>query len=150
MNGATTIEADRMGRERDDRTVTERAPTWIDVCASATLKLDRGVACLADGQQVAVFRVSPRGQLFAVSNFDPFSGAFVVSRGLIGSRTVDGRVRPMVTSPMYKDAFDLETGVCLDDDSQRLDRFAVSEHDGVVRVSARPIGYGGDLAPRAP
>ncbi|MEV0041717.1 nitrite reductase (NAD(P)H) small subunit, partial [Streptomyces sp. NPDC050804] len=53
------------------------------------------------------------GEVYAVDNRDPFSGAYVLSRGLLGSR---GAV-PVVLSPMYKQAFDLRTGVCLDEET---------------------------------
>ena len=46
-------------------------------------------------------------QVFAIGNQDPFSGANVMSRGIVGSR---GDV-PTVASPMFKQVFDLRTGV---------------------------------------
>ena len=48
--------------------------------------------------------------MHAVSNFDPYSGAHVMSRGIVGTR--EGI--PTVASPMYKQVFDLRTGICLD------------------------------------
>jgi nitrite reductase (NADH) small subunit len=86
------------------------------------------VCALVDGVQVALFRTS-LGELFAVSNRDPFSGANVISRGIVGS--VQGR--SVVSSPMYKQRFDLATGTCLDD-GESLRVFEVSEHDGCIHV----------------
>jgi nitrite reductase (NADH) large subunit len=69
------------------------------------------VAFLPDtGGEAAVFR-DAAGEVYAVGNRDPFSGADVLADGIMG--TVDGR--PVVTSPMHKQVFDLRTGECLDD-----------------------------------
>jgi nitrite reductase (NADH) small subunit len=103
-----------------------------EVCPLDELPLDRGVCALVGGHDVALFRVSPEGALYALSNVDPFSGASVLSRGIVGSR---GDV-PKVASPMYKQSFDLRTGVCLDDPSVVVPTFAVEVVAGVVRVAA--------------
>ena len=100
------------------------------ICPYARLPLDRGVAAILDGEQVAVFRTEG-DELYAVSNLDPFSGAMVISRGIVGSRGD----RPTVASPVYKQVFDLATGVCLDDPGVRLEVFDVRVHDGVVEVA---------------
>ena len=105
--------------------------TWVDVCAFDSLVPDRGVCALVGGRQVAVFRVSPTDELYAVSNHDPFSEANVMSRGIVGSR---GDV-PKVASPMFKQNFDLRTGLCLDDASKALAVFPVRERSGRVEVA---------------
>lgn len=104
--------------------------TWVDVCSSEDLVLDRGLCALVDGYQVAIFRVSPDGALYALSNYDPFSRAYVLSRGIVGSK---GDV-PKVASPIYKQTFDLRTGQCLDDSSVSIRTFPVQEVDGRVLV----------------
>ncbi|MFI0737343.1 nitrite reductase (NAD(P)H) small subunit [Streptomyces sp. NPDC021100] len=83
---------------------------WTPVCPYDDLIPGRGVAALVGGHQVAVFR-DRAGRLYAVGNRDPFSGAYVVSRGLLGSR--DGA--PVVVEPMYHRAFDLRSGTCPDE-----------------------------------
>ncbi|MFI9202400.1 nitrite reductase small subunit NirD [Streptomyces sp. NPDC053048] len=83
---------------------------WTAVCAYHDLQPGRGTAVLVDGHQIALFR-DRGGAVYAVGNRDPFSGAHVISRGLLGSR---GGV-PVVFSPMYKQAFDLRSGDCLDE-----------------------------------
>ena len=85
------------------------------ICPYGRLPVERGVAALVDGEQVAVFRTA-EGDLHAVSNHDPFSGAMVLSRGIVGSRGD----RPTVASPVYKQVFDLETGRCLTSDDASL------------------------------
>ena len=104
---------------------------WIDVCALAELVPDRGVCALVGETQVAVFRVSPDGDLYALSNLDPFSRAFVMSRGIVGSK---GDI-PKVASPMYKQTFDLRTGRCLDDQSVSVPTFPVRVIDERVQVA---------------
>lgn len=106
---------------------------WTVVCPLDDLPFDRGVCALVGDEHVAVFRVSPDGALYALSNLDPFSGASVLSRGIVGSR---GDV-PKVASPMYKQSFDLRTGVCLDDASVSVPTFPVRVVGGVVQVGRR-------------
>lgn len=86
--------------------------TWTTVCRYGDLTPGRGVTALVGGEQVALFR-DPGGALYALDNRDPFSDACVISRGITGSR---GGV-PVVTSPMYRQTFDLRTGACLDEDT---------------------------------
>ena len=106
------------------------------VCAVSAVPLEGGVAALVSGEAVAVFRTHA-GDVFALSNVDPFSGAAVLSRGIVGSRGD----APVVSSPMYKQAFDLRTGACLDDETVSVPSYDVSVVDGVVHVgSVRPVG----------
>lgn len=104
--------------------------TWVDVCTLADLDADRGVCALLGPYQVAVFRVSPDDRLYAISNYDPFSRAYVMSRGIVGSK---GPI-VKVTSPIYKQAFDLATGACIDDPYTSLMTFPVRQRDGMVQV----------------
>ncbi|WP_415950218.1 nitrite reductase small subunit NirD [Streptomyces sp. KLOTTS4A1] len=84
---------------------------WFTVCDSTALQSGRGAAALLpDGRQVAVF-VDRAGRAYAIDNRDPFTGAAVLSRGLLGSS--EGRA--FVASPLLKQRFDLESGACLDD-----------------------------------
>ncbi|MFF3493674.1 nitrite reductase small subunit NirD [Streptomyces sp. NPDC002795] len=84
----------------------------LAVCEPSRLSAGRGVAVLLpDGRQAAVF-MDRAGRVYAIDNTDPFTGASVLSRGLLGS--AEGR--PFVASPLLKQRFDLETGRCLDDD----------------------------------
>ncbi|MCF3960181.1 nitrite reductase small subunit NirD [Streptomyces fuscigenes] len=85
---------------------------WHGVCAYDDLVAGRGVAVLLGTEQIALFK-DRGGALWAVGNKDPFSGAHVLSRGLIGSR--DGA--PTLISPMYKQVFDLRDGRCVDEDT---------------------------------
>ena len=102
----------------------------VVICAYDGLQPERGVAALLPGGvQVAVFRTYD-GTLYALSNLDPFSGAAVLSRGIVGDR--DGT--PVVVSPIYKQAFDLRTGVSLDDPTISVPSYEVGVMDGMVWV----------------
>jgi nitrite reductase (NADH) small subunit len=107
---------------------------WIDVCAFDALIPDRGVAALVGGRAVAVFRCSPGAELFAVADVDPFSGASVLSRGIVGS--VDDR--PTVASPVHKQRFDLTTGVAVDEPSVQIDTWAARVQRGRVQLATHP------------
>lgn len=104
--------------------------TWTDVCALEDLAHDRGACALVGGEQVALFRLAATDELYAISNLDPFSGAYVLSRGLVGSK---GAV-VKVASPVFKQSFDLRTGLCLDDPTVAVATFPVRELDGRVLV----------------
>ena len=82
---------------------------WVRVCALGDLERERGRAALIDGEQVALFRTH-EDRVHAVQQLDPYSGAFVMSRGIVGTKGD----APTVASPMYKQVFDLRTGSCLD------------------------------------
>jgi len=103
--------------------------TWTTVCPLNSLAIDRGVAALVDGHQVAIFQLAS-GDVYAIDHRDPFSGANVLARGLVGTR---GDV-PTVASPVYKQVFDLTTGVCLDDEAVAVRSWPVRVVDGMVEI----------------
>ncbi|MHB8669727.1 MAG: nitrite reductase small subunit NirD [Acidimicrobiales bacterium] len=111
-------------------TILERTTTWVEVCGVDDLVADRGACALVGPYQVALFRISPADDLYALSNYDPFSDAYVLSRGIVGSK---GET-PKVTSPVYKQSFDLRTGRCLEDPSVEVMSFPVRELEGRVLV----------------
>ena len=103
---------------------------WRDVCPAELLTPNRGVAALFGEQQVAVFHLMPDDEVYAIDNLDPFSGAAVLSRGIIGS--VGDTVT--VASPVFKQRFDLRTGSCLEDPDVRIATFPARVHEGRVQV----------------
>ncbi|GHG48579.1 ferredoxin [Flavimobilis marinus] len=107
---------------------------WIDVCALEDLVPERGAAALLEGTQIAVFRLLD-DEVVAVQQKDPFSGANVLSRGLVGS----AGDRTIVSSPMYKQVWDVRTGECLDaagKTPQDLASYPARVADGRVEVQA--------------
>jgi nitrite reductase (NADH) small subunit len=103
----------------------------VRVCRLDDIVPDTGVCALVAGEQVAVFRIQER--IFAVGNRDPFSGANVLSRGIIGD--LGGEV--VVASPVYKQHFSLHTGRCLEDDAVRIPVYAARVEEGCVVIESR-------------
>lgn len=107
---------------------------WTEICALDDLIPESGAPALLGNVQVALFRLAD-DTVHAVSQRDPFSGANVLSRGIVG--TV-GDVATL-TSPMYKQVWALHTGECLDPvgkDPINLTTFEVSISDGTVRIKS--------------
>ena len=107
----------------------ENAIEWITICAVDTIVPYTGVAALVKGRQIALFRL-PDNRVFAISNYDPFSKAFVLSRGIVGDR--NGEIK--VASPIYKQSFSLISGQCLDDSSVRLRTWPAHVVDGCIEI----------------
>jgi len=107
--------------------------TWLAACRLADLLPERGAAALFGAVQVAVFRLHD-DSVHAIGNRDPFSGAHVLSRGIVGTRGDT----PIVVSPMHKQAFDLHTGQCLDDAAVRVAVYPTRVRGGLVEVRVGP------------
>lgn len=105
--------------------------TMVRICALDDLEVERGRAALIGGTQIALFLLRD-GTVHAVSNLDPYSGANVISRGIVGTRGAAATV----ASPMHKQVFNLHTGECLDAQGKApmsLEVWpATIEDDGVV------------------
>ena len=104
---------------------------WIDVCSTDDLQPDSGICALVGNKQVAIFYMPKEQAVYAVNNYDPFGKANVLSRGLIG----DINNIPMVSSPLYKQHFNLLTGECLEDESVCIEAYSVCIENGRVEVS---------------
>lgn len=103
--------------------------TWTAVCNLDDIPPNAGVAALVNGQQIAIFKVD--GEVFAVDNHDPFSGANVLSRGVVGS--IGNQA--VVASPIYKQHFALTTGACLEDGAQSINAYPVRISGDAVLLS---------------
>jgi nitrite reductase (NADH) small subunit len=103
---------------------------WAAACLLDDLLLERGVAALFGETQVALFRL-PGDVLYAIGNRDPISGAYVMSRGIVGTRGA----ATVVVSPMHKQAYDLATGECLDAPGVRVPVYPARVENGVVEVA---------------
>ena len=75
---------------------------WHRVCAVEDLEPAWGEAALIAGRQVALFR-TVSGEVYAVAQEDPATGAYVMARGITGSRGS----RPTIASPLHKEVYDL-------------------------------------------
>jgi nitrite reductase (NADH) small subunit len=113
-----------------DAAVVQATEQWVTVCQLEQILPNTGVCALVAGQQVAIFRVGTGTELHALSNYDPFSKANVLSRGLIGDRK--GVMK--VASPIYKQNFCLKTGHCLDDPTVQIPTYLVRIDGADVQV----------------
>ena len=102
------------------------------MCGYDELLPERGVAALVGSHQVAVFRTFD-GMLYAIGNRDPFSGAHVLSRGIVGTRGD----APTVASPVFKQVFDLRTGRCMTEADAVVPVHDVRVVDGTVEIRLR-------------
>ena len=107
----------------------ERA--WTDVCHVDDVQVERGMRVLVGDAHVALFRTYD-GEVHAIDAIDPFCGASVLARGIVGSKDGD----PFVASPMYKQRFDLRTGVCLEDSTVSVQVYPVEVDSGRIRVGS--------------
>ncbi|OUS01869.1 hypothetical protein A9Q90_09770 [Gammaproteobacteria bacterium 54_18_T64] len=110
--------------------------SWTRICAVQDLPVDAGIAALLHADtpeetQIALFRTSVNDAVYAISNFDPFSEANVLARGILCSFGE----QIAVASPVLKEHFDLITGQCFEDDSVSIATFPVKLDDGNVFVA---------------
>ena len=114
--------------ELEDLT-TGYATGWHRVCAVNELEPAWGEAALVAGRQVALFRTAA-GEVFAVAQEDPATGAMVMARGILGSRGA----RPTIASPLHKEVYDLETGECFGNPGLRLPTFTTRVDEGYLEI----------------
>jgi len=100
----------------------------VDICALTDLNENAGTAALVDDIQLALFYVKKSEQVYALSNYDPFSEVNVLSRGIIGSLGD----QLVVASPIYKQHFNLETGQCIEDEDVSIAVFPTQIINGRV------------------
>ena len=99
------------------------------VCGLEDIVPDTGVCALVGGEQVAVFRIGEK--VYAIGNRDPFSGANVLSRGIVGD--LNGEL--VVASPVYKQHFSLLTGRCIEDPSVSVPVYRAHVEGADIQIS---------------
>lgn len=104
--------------------------SWVSVCQESDLISNVGVCALLGENQIAIFKLS-NGDIYAIDNYDPFSDANVLSRGICG----DLNKQPVVASPIYKQHFNLTNGQCLEDESVSIPVYQLRVIDGMVQIS---------------
>ena len=110
-------------------TATEQ--TWSTICPVTDLISHVGTCALLGAKQVAIFYLQDEDALYAIDNYDPISGANVLSRGLVGD--IKGEL--VVASPLYKQHFSLKTGQCLEREDVTLSTYDVRIQDGSVELA---------------
>lgn len=106
---------------------------WTPVADLVAIPLERAVPVRVGAAQVAVVRLID-GSIHAVGNRDPFSGAQVTARGIVGSICVGGTIHRTLASPMYKQTFYLATGRCTTDDQVCLGTWSTRVVDDRLEV----------------
>jgi nitrite reductase (NADH) small subunit len=104
---------------------------WETICSLKRIFPNTGVCALVHGKQIAVFRVGEEMDVYAIDNYDPFSKAYVLSRGIVG----DKNGIPKIASPIYKQNFSLLTGECLDDATVKLSTYLVRVVEDNVQIA---------------
>ncbi len=105
---------------------------WTAICTLDEIVPNTGVCALVGSEQVAVFHVATDEQrVYAIGNYDPNSGAAVLSRGMIGN--LGDRI--VVASPIYKQHFDLATGECLEAPEHSVASYRTRVEGGKVWVA---------------
>ena len=112
--------------------IKETTRQWLDICALEDIFPNTGVCALVNEEQIAIYRVQINGEekVYALNNYDPFSKANVLSRGIIGDR--QGVVK--VASPIYKQNFSLETGECFDNPNVKVATYPIQVVEGRVQI----------------
>lgn len=110
-------------------TAAGTAAGWHRVCPVADLEPAWGEAALVAGRQVALFRIA-EGDVYAVAQADPATGAHVMARGILGSKGS----RMTIASPLHKEVYDLETGECFSTPGLGLATFRTRVSGGWVEV----------------
>ncbi|MBK8814128.1 MAG: nitrite reductase small subunit NirD [Methylococcaceae bacterium] len=105
-------------------------PRWVSVCKIDDLQPDSGVCVLVEGRQIAIFHMIKDNTVYAIDNYDPIGKANVLSRGIVG----DIKGEPVVASPLYKQHFNLLTGICLEDESIRVAVYGIRISQGRVEI----------------
>lgn len=96
-----------------DVSALNSSPNWQALCSRQDLVAHSGVVAWMAGVQVALFFLPDQqggGQVHAIQNRDPLSGANVIGRGILGH--LQGAL--VVASPLYKQHFRLEDGGCIE------------------------------------
>ncbi len=102
---------------------------WFPACEADALEPEWGEAVLVEGRQIALVLAAP-GELYAVDHRDPVMGAYVMARGIVGSRGE----RATIASPLLKQVYDLQTGACLDDPSLALSTYRTRVVGGMIEI----------------
>ncbi len=118
---------------------------WVRVARVADVPDEGGIAVRWGNLQLAVFRLTSRGEWYATQNSCPHKREMVLARGIVG----DHAGAPKVACPLHKKTFDLRTGACLSGDPLEIATFPVRIDGDHVLVELPPAPQQGTHAPCA-
>jgi len=112
-----------------------KSDNWTNICKLQDIAPNTGVCAKFEDQQVALFHIQSKNlqehsQIRAISNYDPYSKANVLSRGLI----TEHDKRYYVASPLLKQQFCLETGNTNQDDDISVPVYRSRVNNGVIQL----------------
>lgn len=111
-------------------TIEPETVVWHLACRVDDVPADGGACALIEGQQIAIFNFTRRGEWYATDNQCPHRRQMALSRGMIGSQGDE----PKVACPFHKNTFSLQTGQCLTSDEYRIATYPVRVDDGLVYI----------------
>lgn len=103
---------------------------WMEVCADTDIPANGGACALIDGEQIAIYNFSRRGEWYATQNLCPHKQQMALSRGMIGSAGDE----PKVACPFHKKTFSLKSGACLSGDEYTIKTYPVKVENGKVFI----------------
>ncbi|TFD55317.1 nitrite reductase small subunit NirD [Cryobacterium frigoriphilum] len=103
---------------------------WERACAVTDLEPSWGEAALVRMKQIALFLLSPT-EIYAVAHCDPHTDAYVMARGIVGSKGD----RPTIASPLHKEVYDLGTGECFSNPALALPTYQTRVVGGFIEVA---------------
>ena len=116
-------------------TIISSNSPWFDVCELADILPSMGRCALFNNKQIAIFRVLNSAgfeEFYAIDNYCPFSHANTLSRGITGN--LNGKT--VIASPLYKQHFDLSTGICLEDETITVNTYPVRLDGNTIQLAA--------------
>ncbi|WP_411701402.1 nitrite reductase small subunit NirD [Conyzicola sp.] len=119
-------------------TTVESTAVWEKACPVDELEPSWGEALLLRMRQIALFVISPQ-EIYAVDHRDPATDAFVMARGIVGSKAVADEHRPTVASPLLKQVYDLGTGECFTDPTLFLQTYRTRVVGGFIEVEIEDV-----------
>jgi nitrite reductase (NADH) small subunit len=108
---------------------------WVAICELDEILPNMGRCALYNDKQIAIFRIlnsAGTEEFFAIDNYCPFSNANTLSRGITGNISD----KTVIASPLYKQHFDLSTGVCIEDDSVKVSTYPVRLFGTTIQLAA--------------
>lgn len=103
---------------------------WVKAVRTDDIPEDGGVCVKHEGEQIAVYNFTRRGEFFATQNECPHKHQMILSRGMIGDKAGE----PKVACPFHKKQFSLVTGENLNGEDYCIKTYPVKVEDGYVYV----------------
>jgi nitrite reductase (NADH) small subunit len=108
---------------------------WVDICRLDDILAGGSHPALVGRLQLAVHRLGSSDAVYATDDFDPYSKAYVLSRGQVDDRAGE----PRVESPVYRQSFSLLTGTCVEDESVRVNVYPARVREGRVELQVAAV-----------